>query len=62
MLELDDELDLSEEPDELDDLSDEVDFAAGLSDDLSLVAELEESPLDAEPLLALFTDSRLSVR
>ena len=56
------ELDLSEELDELDDLSDEAGFAAGLSDDLSLLEELEDSPLDGEPPLALFTDSRLSVR
>lgn len=53
---------MSDEPEELDDLSDALDFSAGLSDDFSEVDELDDSLLDAEPLLAVFADSRLSVR
>jgi hypothetical protein len=53
---------LSDEPDELDAFSDDVDFSAGLSDDFSEDDELDDSLLEAEPLLALLADSRLSVR
>lgn len=62
--ELPDDEPLSELPEELLDLSDDFVSPAGLLDDESEDDELDESPLELEELLALelFDASRLSLR
>lgn len=61
---MDDELEPPEELVLLEELDDDEsdDLVDELSDELSDELELDDSPVDAEPLLVLFADSRLSVR